>query len=186
VAFADVGDIAWPVDSSKPATLLPNYPDLKLSFGDKEETMRSPLSMPFYGIFAAFSVGMVAIFCGVGGYDPSRVSVAGTVRLDGTPLDAGTIRFISTFASYQPHVDVSLIQEGEYAIPGSESLIPGKYRVEIRSYGQEAVPKSIKSNADEIPPDQRLLVPARYNEKSVLNVEIQHSGLSRFDFDLKD
>ena len=147
--------------------------------------MRSPLQMTYRVILGAFSVGLVAVLSGVGGSDPSRVSVAGTVMIDGKPLESGTIRFIMTTPSEQLHVDVSVIQDGVYAIPNSDSLIPGTYLIQIKSYAQEAVPKDIKSNADEIPPELRVLVPSRYNEKSVLQIQIQHGGLSKFDFDLK-
>ena len=123
--------------------------------------MRSPLSMPIRIVLALFSLGMVAIFCGVGGYDTSRISVSGTVIIDGTPLESGTIRFINISDIEHVRVDVSLVQDGEYAIPSSESLVPGTYRVEIRSYAQEAVPIANKSNADEIPRDQWYRVPAR-------------------------
>jgi hypothetical protein len=148
--------------------------------------VRSPLPVPFRIILAAFSLGMVALFCGVGGYDSSLISVAGTVSLDGKPLESGTIRFICLSETQQLHVDVSLVQDGQYAISGSESLVPGTYQIQVRSYAQEADPKAIKPNADKIPPSQRILVPARYNLQSILQVKIQHGGLSRFDFDLKN
>jgi len=147
--------------------------------------VRSPLKLPYYVILGVFSVGMVAVLCGVGGDDPSRVSVAGIVKVDGKPLAGGNIRFIMSTPSDQLHVDVSLVQEGEYAIPNSELLIPGRYEIQIRSDAQEAASRNFKRNADAIPPEQRFRVPSQYNEESVLQVDIQRGGLSRFDFDLK-
>jgi hypothetical protein len=126
-------------------------------------------------VFALFSVGMVAVFCGLGGDDTSRVSVAGRVRIDGTPLESGSIRFISSLEADQPHVDEALIQNGEYAISGSDSLVPGTYMIQIISDAHEEAPTNPQSH-----------VLARYNEQSLLRVKIHSSGLNRFDLDLKD
>jgi len=138
------------------------------------------------GIVAtALWIALGAILCGAGGDDPSRVSVAGTVLLDGKPLEHGTIQFLSSLQAEFPHADVSLIQNGKYAIMSSQFLVPGSYRIQIRSYAQERVPTSIKKNAYELPPEKWVRVPARYNDESVLRVKIQSRGLSKIDFDLK-
>jgi hypothetical protein len=147
--------------------------------------MRSSLSMHYYLVWGAFSLSIVGVFCGVGGNDPSRISLKGQVTLDGKPLESGTIRFILSSYAEQPHVDVSLIEDGEYTISSSDRLIPGTYEVQIRSAAQEAEARIFKIDVDEIPPEQRMRIPARYNKHSVLEVEIRHAGLSRFDFDLK-
>ena len=134
---------------------------------------------------AALWIALGAIVCGVGGDDPSRVSVAGTLMLDGKPLESGTIRFFMTSPSEQIHVGVSLVENGEYAISSSGELVPGTYLVQIRSSAQEEIPTSSKRNAHDIPPDQSIRVPSRYNDESVLRVTIHSRGLSKFDFDLK-
>ena len=146
--------------------------------------MRTSLPKPFCVILTAFALGMVAVLCGVGGDDPSRISLAGTVSLDGAPLE-GTIRFVLVSDSDRPHVDVSLIEHGEYAIPSSDSLVPGTYLVQIRTYAQEATTFSHRRIGDQPRQAPNLRVPSRYNEQSVLRVKIERGGLSKFDFDLK-
>ena len=147
--------------------------------------MRSPLSLHYYVVWGAFALGVVGLLCGVGGNDPSRISLKGRVTLDGKPLESGTIRFLMSSYAEQPHVDVSLIENGEYTISSSDRLIPGTYEVQIRSEAQEAEARIFKIDVDAIPPAQRITIPARYNKHSVLEVEIRHAGLSKFDFDLK-
>lgn len=148
--------------------------------------MRSPQAMHYWVIFTAFCLGFVAILCGVGGDDPSRVSVAGKVLLDGKPLESGTIRFLSKSSFPQAHVGVSLVEDGGYSITKTGSLIPGIYEVQIRSYAQEPKPSEIKKDADTVPPSERPRVSPRYNDQSVLEVNIGHGGLSKFDFDLNN
>ena len=134
--------------------------------------MRSPLPLPFRVVLAVFSLGMVAISAAWGEFDSSRISVAGTVSLDGKPLESGTIRFICPLTRNRSMWTSAWWRTANTPSPDSESLVPGTYQVQIRSYAQEAVPRAIKANADEIPPDQRILVPARYNVQSVLQVKI--------------
>lgn len=149
--------------------------------------MKSPHSMHYWVIFSAFSAGMIGILCGVGGDDPSRISLAGKVLLDGKPLGNGMIRFYLTSYADQPHVDVSVIENGGYAIPNSTSLIPGTYEVRICSAAQERSSRRFRRARSESQPLKADAehVPARYNESSVLEVRIQRGGLSKFDFDLK-
>ena len=144
--------------------------------------MRSPLAVPYWMIFGAFTVGMVAVCCGVGGDDPSRISVAGRILLNGQSLESGTIRFLLKSYADQPHVDVSLVEGGEYAIPSSESLIPGVYEILIRSAAQEARSRGIKEGGEELSPQDRQWVHPRYNTKSILEVTIQARGFEQVRF----
>jgi hypothetical protein len=137
--------------------------------------------MHYRVVLAAFTLGIVAVFCGVGGDDPSRISVGGTISLYGKPLESGSVRFILKSYADQPHLDVSLVKDGKYAIPSSDLLIPGTYQVQIRSDAQDGM---YKVGMAGLPADGRLGIPARYNDQSVLEVEIPRGGLSRFDFEL--
>jgi hypothetical protein len=141
--------------------------------------------MRYWAVFAAFSLGIVALFCGVGGDDPSRIAVTGTVTLDGQPLESGAVRFILKSYADQPHVDVGLIKDGAYATPSSDVLIPGTYQVQIRTDVQESSFKRGTRDASSAPSVQASRVPARYNDQSVLEVTINRGGTSQFDFDLK-
>ena len=148
--------------------------------------MRSRLSLHYYALWSAFALGIVALFSGVGGDDPSRISLTGTVTLDGRPLRNGVIRFFLKSSSEVIHLDVSLVEDGNYAIANSSRLIPGTYEVQVLSDFQENEPWKVKRSLAEYPPDERVRVASRYNEHSVLEVKIQHGGLSKFDFDLRN
>jgi hypothetical protein len=151
----------------------------------EEETMKSPRFVYYWVILIAFALGTVAAFCRVGGADPSRISVTGSVMLDGRPLKRGTIQFI--FKPFDGlHMDVTLIEDGDYAITNSGNLISGTYKVSIRSDLPEPRLGQIRQGADGIPPSEQYLVSSRYNDHSVLEVEISRRGLSKFDFDLKN
>jgi hypothetical protein len=142
--------------------------------------------MHYRVVLAAFSLGIVAVFCGVGGDDPLRISVGGTISLYGKPLESGAVRFILKSYADQPHVDVSLVKDGKYAIAGSDLLVPGTYQVQIRSDAQDGIFRGRKQDIAGLPADQRVRIPARYNDQSVLEVEIPREGLSRFDFELRN
>ena len=55
--------------------------------------MKSLLRTRLGIITAALWVALGAVFFGEGGDDPSRVTLVGTVKVDGRPLDHGTISF---------------------------------------------------------------------------------------------
>jgi hypothetical protein len=147
--------------------------------------MRSRLPMHYVVVWGAFTLGIVAVFCSGGGDDPSRISLTGKVTLDGRPLKSGTIRFFMTDYSEQVHVDVSVLENGNYAITNSDRLVPGAYEVQVLSDFQVRPPWVMKS-VSEFPPDERVRVASRYNENSVLKVKIERGGLNKFDFDLKN
>ena len=148
--------------------------------------MRSRLPMHYYAVWGVFALGMVAVCLGVGGDDPSRISLTGTVTLDGRPLKQGTIKFFLKSCSEQLHLDVGSIEDGDYVITNSERLIPGTYEVQIFSDFQIFYPFNLEKRLADFPPNKRVVVPSRYNDHSLLEVQIEHGGPSKFDFDLKN
>ncbi|MGC8641860.1 MAG: hypothetical protein ACP5XB_18495 [Isosphaeraceae bacterium] len=148
--------------------------------------MRSRLPMHYYAVWGVFALGMVAVCLGVGGDDPSRISLTGTVTLDGRPLKRGTIQFYMTTSAQQVYQDIGVIEDGNYVIRNSGRLIPGTYEVEIFSDFQIYQPFSLKQRLAEFPLDDQVVVSPRYNYRSVLQVKVSHGGPSKFDFDLKN
>ena len=123
--------------------------------------------------------------CGSGSTDGiSRYGVSGSVTFNGKPLETGSISFDPDGGSANPTSGGSLIQSGSYSIEQATGLTSGTYRVAIRSGGDSAAPKDEAPGPPARKPSKEP-IPAQYNSKSTLKVEVKDSGSPRFDFDLK-
>ncbi len=132
---------------------------------------------------------LTALAVGGCGPDPSapvdsykRVSVSGTVTLDGTPLAGGMIQLDPAADTKGPGATGEIVQ-GKFTIERPMGPVAGKYKVKV-----SGIPP-VKIKEDEQPggtpksvPDP---VPARYNTKSTLETEIPAGGSSTLDFPLK-
>jgi hypothetical protein len=110
----------------------------------------------------------------------TEAAISGKVTLDGTPLDDATITFVPG-AGGQRQAAWATISGGRYAIPASNGLGTGKFRVEIRAL--RAVGEKTHQNDPTLVP-AREAVPSRYNSQSELIVDIK-SGENAADFALK-
>lgn len=72
--------------------------------------------------------GLMLTGCGESG--PRRVTVTGSVTVDGQPIDAGAIRFLPTDNNKGPAVS-GLISGGAFRLSGEAGPLPGVYRVLI-------------------------------------------------------
>ena len=117
------------------------------------------------------------VVCGCSGGSQQRQKVFGAVSFAGSPLADGSIEFFTTSGPAAG----ALVREGEYAIPAEHGLVPGVYRVTIRSpvVVGEAKPDGMSS------PATRDRIPERYNAKTQLKAEVQANGANRFDFILE-
>jgi len=140
------------------------------------------------------TVVLIAVASGCGGEaGPKRYAVQGTVRLDGKPLRAGTIRFIPRAPTKGP-ATVAPIADGAYSIPSHGGAVAGSHRVEIesrvdlpfeiddeRAYAQMyAQSKTLRRQ--KLPQQP---VPAEYNHQSRLTATVTGDSDNTFDFDLK-
>jgi hypothetical protein len=130
--------------------------------------MKSLLRTRLGIITAALWIGLGAVIFGVGGDDPSRISLVGSVKVDGKPLNHGTICFFLVTEPSQPVSDGTTVHHGEFALLDSSTLVPGTYSVWINGIDEGAKP-----------------LPDRFNSKSVLDVVITHGGTCHLAFDLK-
>jgi hypothetical protein len=119
-------------------------------------------------------IGFLALSgCGGG----SGAAISGSVSLDGAPLDEATITFVPEDGG-QRQAAWAPVVGGKYAIDSSSGLGSGKFRVEIRA---------VRSSGDKANPNEPTLmtakdiVPAKYNDKSELTVEIK-PGKNSADF----
>jgi hypothetical protein len=107
-------------------------------------------------------------------------AVHGKVTLDGESVAMGSIQFFPQGNSRTKAA--AAIEQGSYAIPATDKLQPGKYRVEInwlKPTGKKIPSADPGITADEM----REAVPAKFNTNSTLTAEIG-SGDTEQDFSL--
>lgn len=125
---------------------------------------------------------------GCGGSDSlPRQEVAGEVTIDGTPLKTGLITFLPASPDV-PTQGGSAIVEGKYSLSRAQGLVPGQYKVVISSpedKPEEFTDKSTNNNAPGMPPiPAKEVIPAQYNNKSLLTAEVVAGRKNIFAFDL--
>jgi hypothetical protein len=126
----------------------------------------------------------VANGCDGGGAD-GRHTVYGKVTLNGVPLAKGVIAFDPVPGSGATATTGGVIVDGAYSIAGDDGPTAGKYRVSIRSGGEE--PAATKS-APGMPPSPKSAkgdpIPKQYNAESTLTAEVGASGSTEADYKL--
>lgn len=121
---------------------------------------------------------LLATCLGCGGA-AGRVSVSGTVNLDGKPLARGTISFIPLGGG--PSAG-GTIDQGNFAISGDRGPSPGRYRVEIMAFEKTGSSIEDEDRAGETQDVLRQVIPARYNVDSTLEAELTPSGPNQLSF----
>jgi hypothetical protein len=116
--------------------------------------------------------------CGHGG----RMSVEGTVTLDGRPLEKGSVQFCPLPGSTGPTAGGDIVN-GKFVILPSGGPFAGKFMVQINSAGLTGRKiRDPRSNA--IVDEYAQCLPAKYNSKSELQAEVTAHGPNHFDFAL--
>lgn len=115
-----------------------------------------------------------------------RVAVDGIVSVDGTVLKAGRIVYVTNQGFGAVKATASIV-EGYYAFTESDGPLPGKARVEI--YPQELELEAFDAVRSTNPSKRvdfaEVKIPARYNLRSELEVDVQRDADSNlFSFDL--
>ena len=118
----------------------------------------------------------LAFLAGCGG---GVSSVAGTVTLDGTPIDSGTITLVPQAAD---GAKVSgAIADGKYAIAADRGAKPGKYKVEF-TWDKKTGRKT--SNGDGgFNSETSQALPPQFNTASTQTAEVK-AGAQTIDFPL--
>jgi hypothetical protein len=113
----------------------------------------------------------------------SSASVEGTVSVDGTQIDHGSIVFVPAGGSGNP-VGTD-IRDGKYEIPSERGLTSGNYKVQIlwnKKTGKKT--KDITDTGAVI--DERMQVlPPNYNTNTELTADIKSGGNTGVNFELK-
>ena len=120
-----------------------------------------------------------------GSNEPQTMRVWGDVSYNGTPINDGTIDFVSTDGSAPAQAQ---IKEGHYDLPASAGPLAGKtYRVEISALKKTG--KTMRNVMGDGEPTMEPLyntIPNEYNSESTLKAEIAPDrSKNQFDFALK-
>lgn len=129
------------------------------------------------------SIGfLIASISGCGPDNPlGRKALSGTVTLDGSPLQKGSIEFQPLDGGVQSG---DLISEGKYSIPAHQGATPGKYRVVIiDTYDTPPLPPG-HMPGDDLPPPPKAKIPPSWNSKSQQTIEVKKEGPFKFDFEV--
>ena len=133
--------------------------------------------------FTRFAVAFacLAAVAGCGDSGPERTTCAGTVTLDGTPLEEGAIAFLPTGDTQGPSAGGEIVN-GHYEV---EDVVAGTNRVEIRGWKKTGrqLPKVDNFLGGGAAEEMIQIVPAKYN---TLSEEIHRIGAKQhvLDFDL--
>ena len=124
------------------------------------------------------------LFVGCGTDNPlGRKAISGEVKLDGAPIDNGSIEFhpLATGGTQSG----GMISSGSYSIPDDQGLTAGKYRVMV--FAQTPSPPLPEGfmPGDDLPfPPPKELVPPEWNSQSKQTIEVKAEGPFEFNFDI--
>jgi hypothetical protein len=126
---------------------------------------------------------MLPLLSGCGGVRADRGAVGGTVKLDGKPLQEGSVLFTPVEGTRGSAAGGKIVN-GRYELSAKTGPAIGRNRVEIRAMRKtgKMVPKAF-GRPGEMVPEKVEAIPPRFNSKSELNVEIK-SGDNTADFDV--
>jgi hypothetical protein len=136
--------------------------------------------------YVPVAIGLFLIFAFGGcGRRSDRLAISGTVNLNGTPLDAGSIHF-SSLPGEKMYATGAMVKDGAYKIPQPKGLPPGRYRVEINSPDLKAPPVASRPAPGEPmgPPTAPERIPPEYNTNSTQTVEVATGKDNQFVFDI--
>jgi hypothetical protein len=124
----------------------------------------------------------LVVFVGCGPRS-DRLEISGEVRLDGAPLDDGTIRFTSLGPKMM--AAGAQVENGEFNIPQEKGLLPATYHVSISAPDAAAPPIMTRGPEGRLgAPVQPDRIPRAYNLESTLRAEVTADGDNYFQFDL--
>lgn len=138
------------------------------------------------------SLGLVAVLGTIGcGYSgPPRVPVRGAIQFKNEMLKSGRITFTPIDGSKGPTA-VAVVTDGFYDFNATNGPVIGKHKVQIESIidpgfamdDEAAYANKYRENGGApVLPQQP--IPAEYNQRSTLTVEVSPTGEKKLDFSL--
>jgi len=131
----------------------------------------------------ALLVLAASVLNGCGGGPAGLYGVSGTVKVDGAPLEKGTISFEA--AEGQRASSGAVISGGNFKVPRDHGLQEGKYRVVVHAAaGTGGGKAAADAPPGEGPPPPKELIPSDWNESSAHMIEVKKGGPFEFSFDI--
>ncbi len=126
---------------------------------------------------------VLALLPGCGSPDSGRASVSGKVTFDGEPVKTGQVSFEP---QGQGRFGIAQIVDGAYQMPPQQGPTPGKYTVRVTADRPTGKPAQALPSAAGRPTGEAYeqYIPAKYNERSELSVEIGAEPNAVHDFAL--
>jgi hypothetical protein len=132
-----------------------------------------------------FAVAMTLVVWAGCGPRSDRLEVTGVVKLDGEPLDLGSIWLTST-GTGKLVASGAAIENGAFKVPQEKGLPPGTYVVSISAPDTKApmVRHKTAPGEPQLPPTAPERIPDEYNTGKH-TIEISADSENHFEFDIK-
>lgn len=114
---------------------------------------------------------------------PQRVSVSGTVTLDGHPLEEGAILFTPIDGTPGPKAAAAIV-DGQFHLDTESGPPVGRLRVAITNQRPPQYLGPYDKTVTNTPTEQPT-IPVRYNDASTLTIETKAESENHFEFDLR-
>ncbi|MEX0643487.1 MAG: hypothetical protein WD468_12340 [Pirellulales bacterium] len=145
--------------------------------------------------FAVALLLLTSLFVGCGKQGHERAVIYGTVLFNGQPMPTGTIRFVPSGDTKTPPGAGQIIN-GQYRVETRGGVPVGTHKIEIEAFrplspASAAAAEMARMKAAhphlEFPPTREQYIPARYNDKTELKLEIQSgSGTVEHNLELSE
>jgi hypothetical protein len=131
-------------------------------------------------------VAVMVACAGCSGDDLPRQPVTGFVTIDGEPLSSAAISFYPNLLKdpNQRVIGGAMIERGYFSIPRREGLVPGRYDVSINAGKSHQKNRQIRKEPGNDQAIEKERIPAKYNAKTQLSVEITSAAIKEITFHL--
>ena len=137
--------------------------------------------------FAAGILATAVLAAGCSDPPDGRVEVSGTVKLKGQPIKDGAIVMFEPLDN-QDTAGNATVAGGEFKIPRSVGLKPGRYLVRVTAADGKTPVNPVDPDAPPGPGGTNIiskdLVPKDWNVHSRREVTVTKDGPNKFDFDI--
>jgi hypothetical protein len=125
-------------------------------------------------LYASLCVGVALVAAGCNRGPANVAAIAGEVKLDGTPIERGTIHFVPTDGVEGSEAGGEILN-GRYRLSGKAGVAVGWNRVEISALRKtgKLLPMPFPAQNNKTFEEEVEAVADRYNIESTLRVEIQ-------------
>jgi hypothetical protein len=137
--------------------------------------------------FGAGILAASALLVGCSSSEDGRLEVSGKVKLKGEPIKNGAIVMFEPLDN-QDTAGNATVAAGEYSIPRSNGLKPGRYLVRITAGDGKTAVNPLDPDTPPGPGGTNIisrdLVPPDWNVHSKREVTVTKDGKNKFDFDI--